>query len=160
MAAIDRALPDSSSHMRVSSLRSRRYAMSSSGLGTVQVFGSSVIVMRFFTLSCHVILIYSFSSSEEEPFQILRFFWDRAVLQWCRGNAAVDGSTSQSPTDSCRTQRIPGDSWGFLRIPQDYTIISVILSWRRKILSSPQESSGLGQSLAEFLLNWSIVHLY
>ena len=42
------------------------------------------------------------------------------------------------------------DSWGFLRIPQDssgflqdYTIILVILSWRRKFLSSPQESWGL-----------------
>ena len=66
-------------------------------------------------------------------------------------------STSQSPTDSCRTQRIPGDSWGFLRIPQDYTIISVILSWRRKILWCPQESSGLGQSLAEFLLNYIFI---
>ena len=39
------------------------------------------------------------------------------------------------------------DSWGFLRIPQDLTIILVILSWRKIILSSPQ------QSLEEFLLN-------
>ena len=49
--------------------------------------------------------------------------------------------------------QIPAGLKGFLGIPQDYTIISVILSWKRKILSSPQESSGLGQSLAEFLLN-------
>ena len=41
----------------------------------------------------------------------------------------------------------------FLRIPQDYTITWVILSWRKIILSSPQESSGQGQSLEEFLLN-------
>ena len=49
--------------------------------------------------------------------------------------------------------QIPAGLKGFLRIPQDYTIISVTLSWMRKFLSSPQESSGLGQSLAEFLLH-------
>ena len=38
-------------------------------------------------------------------------------------------SMSQSPTDSCRTHRIPEDSPGFLRIPQDSSIILVILSW-------------------------------
>ena len=38
-------------------------------------------------------------------------------------------STSQSPTDSCRTHRNPEDSPGFLRIPQDSSIILVILSW-------------------------------
>ena len=51
--------------------------------------------------------------------------------------------TYQSPTHSCRTQRIHEDSSGLHYNFSDF----------RKILSSPQESSGLGQSLAEFLLN-------
>ena len=54
--------------------------------------------------------------------------------------------TSQSPTDSCRTQGIPEDSSGL-----HYNFSNFELE--EKILSSPQESSGLGQSLAEFLLN-------
>ena len=99
MAAIDRDFPDSSSHTQVSSLRSRKYAMSSSGLGTVQVFGSSVIVTSFFTLSCHVILIKSFSSSEEEFFWILRFFWDRAVLGWHHGGPVMEGASRMSESE-------------------------------------------------------------
>ena len=99
MAAIDRDFPDSSSHTRASLLRSRRYAMSSSGLGTVQVFGSSIIVTRFFTLSCHVILTNSFSSSEEESFWILCFFWDGAVLRRRRGGAAVEGFSRTSESE-------------------------------------------------------------
>ena len=46
----------------------------------------------------------------------------------------------QDCRDSWRFLRIPQDSSGFL---QDCTIILVILRWRRKILSSPQESWGL-----------------
>ena len=45
------------------------------------------------------------------------------------------------------------DSWGFLGIPEDSSGLHYNFSDFGKILSSPQESSGLGQSLAEFLLN-------
>ena len=38
-------------------------------------------------------------------------------------------STSQSPTDSCRTHRIPEDSPGFLRIPQDWDRIPAKLEY-------------------------------
>ena len=50
--------------------------------------------------------------------KVQTFFWVKEK---------VTGSTSQSPTDSCSTQRIPGDSWGFLRILQDL--------WEHQILT-------------------------
>ena len=55
-------------------------------------------------------------------------------------------STSQSPTDSCRTQRIPEDSSGLHYNLSDFEL-------EENNSESPQESSGLGQSLEEFLLN-------
>ena len=93
------------------------------------------------------LLMQSICWKMQRPDQVQKAGWFPWTFEWwCRTILMIRNidpvllSPPQIPAGLKGFLGIPEDSWGFL---QDYTIILVILSWRRKILSSPQESWGL-----------------
>ena len=71
----------------------------------------------------------------------------------CHSEASEVPSTSQSPTDSCRTHRIPEDSPGFLRIPQDSSGLLYHFGDFELVETNTDKSPGFLRTGTEFLLN-------